>query len=540
MLRDAIADQLNSAVGGVIDTIMKGIWAASVWLLRSVFQLVDSFTTLNVVSVDGGIDPTSPIATIWPLMRWVSLVIATGLFFLQLATTMLRGGRGMFRLATGPLAYAIAVGMTAGGIGLLFAAGDGLTTMMLDQGLKADGFVGVLDSPAAAKFFIPAPHLDAPTGPLDPVSPQARAESAGALASQLDATTRAVALGIVAVFAVIPAGLGFLLENIFRLAVFAVLVATSPVTAAGLLADATASWFWRGLRWAITAAVLKPALALVLIIGVTILSRPTGLSGLLAAAGVLLVALFCPFALYRLLAFVDPGTNAGMTARGFLNTSGLSGGGSGGGAGGGGSGSDGSGGGDGGEAAHAARFDAAGGGSSAAAGTGGAGAGGTGAGAGGGGAAGAGAGAGGVIAGVGAAVAAAGQFASQYANQTMDASGIGHPHGGRGGAPTAARGGGDQGHGGFPSGGGGSGGPDDNGPDASSTLATAPEYGDQDQDFPPDPGFDPDYDDDPGSGYGPGYGYGPGDPAMLPAHAPATGTSTGGAGGAGGAAAGGP
>ena len=478
MLRDAIADQLNSAVGGVIDTIMKGIWAASVWLLRSVFELVDSFTTLNVVSVDGGIDPTSPIATIWPLMRWVSLVIATGLFFLQLATTMLRGGRGMFRLATGPLAYAIAVGMTAGGIGLLFAAGDGLTTMILDQGLKADGFVGVLDSPAAAKFFIPAPNLDAPTGALDPVSPQARAESAGALASQLDATTRAVVLGIVAVFAVIPAGLGFLLENIFRLAVFAVLVATSPITAAGLLADATASWFWRGLRWAITAAVLKPALALVLIIGVTMLSRPSGLSGLLAAAGVLLVALFCPFALYRLLAFVDPGTNAGMTARGFLNTSGLSGGGSGDGAGGG-SGSDGSGGGDGGEAAHAARFDAAGGRSSGAAGTGGAGAGGTGAGAGGGGAAAAGAGAAGVIAGVGAAVAAAGQFASQYANQTMDASGIGHPHGGRGGAPTAARGGSDQGHGGSPSGGGGSGGPDDNGPDASSTLATAPEYGDQ-------------------------------------------------------------
>ena len=497
MLRDAIADQLNSAVGGVIDTIMKGIWAASVWLLRSVFELVDSFTTLNFVSVDGGIDPTSPIATIWPLMRWVSLVIATGLFFLQLATTMLRGGRGMFRLATGPLAYAIAVGMTAGGIGLLFAAGDGLTTMMLDQGLKADGFVGVLDSPAAAKFFIPAPNLDAPTGPLDPVSPQARAESAGALASQLDATTRAVVLGIVAVFAVIPAGLGFLLENIFRLAVFAVLVATSPITAAGLLADATASWFWRGLRWAITAAVLKPALALVLIIGVNMLSRPTGLSGLLAAAGVLLVALFCPFALYRLLAFVDPGTNAGMTARGFLNTSGLSGGGSGGGGAGGGSGSDGSGGGDGGEAAHAARFDAAGGGSGgvpaararAAPGPGELGPALVAAGA-----AGGGRGAAGVIAGVGAAVAAAGQFASQYANQTMDASGIGHPHGGRGGAPTAARGGGSDQGGGSPSGGGGSGGPDDNGPDASSTLATAPEYGDHD--VPPDPGFDPDYDDD--------------------------------------------
>ena len=538
MLRDAIADQLNSAVGGVIDTIMKGIWAASVWLLRSVFELVDSFTTLNFVSVDGGIDPTSPIATIWPLMRWVSLVIATGLFFLQLATTMLRGGRGMFRLATGPLAYAIAVGMTAGGIGLLFAAGDGLTTMMLDQGLKADGFVGVLDSPAAAKFFIPAPNLDAPTSALDPVSPQARAESAGALASQLDATTRAVVLGIVAVFAVIPAGLGFLLENIFRLAVFAVLVATSPVTAAGLLADATASWFWRGLRWAITAAVLKPALALVLIIGVNMLSRPTGLSGLLAAAGVLLVALFCPFALYRLLAFVDPGTNAGMTARGFLNTSGLSGGGSGGGAGGG-SGSDGSGGGDGGEAAHAARFDAAGGGevpaarARAAPGPGELGP--------------------ALVAGVQprrvlAPLASSPVWVPRWRRPASSpastptrrwtppasvirtaAAAAPPPPPGRRQRPGRWR---------LRPAAGGSGGPDDNGPDASSTLATAPEYGDHD--VPPDPGFDPDYDDDPGSGYGPGYGYDPGDPAMLPAHAPATGTSTGGAGGAGGAAAGGP
>ena len=222
---------------------------------------------------------------------------------------MLRGGRGMFRLATGPLAYAIAVGMTAGGIGLLFAAGDGLTTMILDQGLKADGFVGVLDSPAAAKFFIPAPNLDAPTGPRTPdPGPRGVGRRARQPARRDHAGGRPRNRGGVRGD---PGGLGFLLESIFRLAVFAVLVATSPITAAGLLADATASWFWRGLRWAITAAVLKPALALVLIIGVNMLSRPTGLSGLLAAAGGLLVALFCPFALYRLLAFVDPGTNAG-------------------------------------------------------------------------------------------------------------------------------------------------------------------------------------------------------------------------------------
>jgi hypothetical protein len=542
MLGDAIVDEINSAVGGVVDTIMKGIWAASVWLLRTVFQLVDSFTVVNFVSVDGGVDPASPIATIWPLMRWLSLAIALGLFFLQLTMTMLRGGRGLFRLATGPLAYAVAVSMTAGGIGLLFAAGDGLSAMLLEQGLRADGFVGVLDSEAAAQLFVPAPNLDAPTGPLDPLSPQARAESAASAVSQIDATARAIVLGLVALFAVIPAGIGFLLENIFRLAVFLVLVGTSPITAAGLVADATAAWFWRGLRWAVAAALLKPALALVLVIGVNMLSRPTGLAGLLAGAGVLLVALFCPFAVYRLLAFVDPGTSAGMTARGAL---------SGGGAGRGGAGSSGdvdpSGGGeDGGEAAHAARFDAAGAGSgtggsgAGAAGGGGSGAAGGRAGAGGGGAA---AGAGGVIAGVGAAVAAAGAAASQYANRTMDASGIGYPHGGgRGGAPHAARGdhgGGVHDAGGSPGGGVGAGGPDDD-PRISSSGMAWPDYGDHDPAEPPyddpggydpggyDPGgYDPGGDDpgpgygDPGSGYGDGgYGYAAHDPAVQPAHAP--------------------
>ena len=214
MLRDAIADSINAAVGGVIDAIMKGIWAASIWLLRTAFQLVDSFTTINFVSADGGIDPASPIATIWPLMRWLSLAIALGLFFLQLTTTMLRGGRGMFRLATGPLAYAVAVGMTAGGFALLFAAGDGLTTMILDQGLNADGFVGVLDSGRGPEGLHPRPHLDLGADPVAVRPGGAR------LASQLDATARAYVLGLVAVFGVIPAALGFLLESLFRAAVF--------------------------------------------------------------------------------------------------------------------------------------------------------------------------------------------------------------------------------------------------------------------------------------------------------------------------------
>ena len=156
-------------------------------------------------------------------------------------------------------------------------------------------------------MFSPAPTLD----PVDP----GRAARGAEATSQLDATARSVTLGVVALVGVIPASFGFALESVFRLAAFLVLVATAPISAAGLLSDATAAWYWRGLRWAVAAAVMKPALALVLVVGVNVLSAPTGVAGLIAGAGVLLVALFAPFTVYRLLAFVDPGTNAGAAAR---------------------------------------------------------------------------------------------------------------------------------------------------------------------------------------------------------------------------------
>src|SRR4051812_8752111 len=356
VLADTIAAQLSAVLGSVIDMIMTGIWVAAVGMLRGAFQLVDTFTTVEFVGVDtvtvgidGAVRPLSPLGAVWPVLRGLSLAIAVGLFFVQLAATMLRGGRGVFRLVTGPFAYAVAVAMTAGGITLLFAAADGLTTVLLRQGLRADGFVGVLDSDAAQAVFSPAPTLD----PVDP----GRAARGAEATSQFDATARSVTLGVVALVGVIPASFGFALESVFRLAAFLVLVATSPISAAGLLSDATAGWYWRGLRWAVAAAVMKPALALVLVVGVNVLSAPTGVAGLIAGAGVLLVALFAPFTVYRLLAFVDPGTNAGAAARANFSRHSQRGRSDGG------QGEPGAGDGEGGggaEAAHAARFDAAG------------------------------------------------------------------------------------------------------------------------------------------------------------------------------------
>jgi hypothetical protein len=161
------------------------------------------------------------------------MISCRDLFFVQLTATMLRSGRGLFRLVTGPFAYAVAVAMTAGGITLLFAAADAMTTLLLQQGLRADWFVGVLDSDAARAVFSPAPTLD-------PVDPDRAARGAEAT-SQFDATARSVSLGVVALVGVIPASFGFALESVFRLAAFLLLVATAPISAAGLLSDATAA-----------------------------------------------------------------------------------------------------------------------------------------------------------------------------------------------------------------------------------------------------------------------------------------------------------
>ncbi|HEY9414096.1 MAG TPA: hypothetical protein VIQ30_04990, partial [Pseudonocardia sp.] len=126
---------------------------------------------------------------------------------------------------------------------------------------------------------------------------------------------KAVALGLIGFLGVVPAALGWVMEIIWRQAAILVLVATVPITAAGLLAHTTSSWFWRGLRWTIAAIAVKPVLALIVVIGLSSLSGATGPVGLLAGVAVLWVSLTSPTALFRLLAFVDPDTDAGQTFR---------------------------------------------------------------------------------------------------------------------------------------------------------------------------------------------------------------------------------
>lgn len=281
-LGDTIGEGITSAVTSGIDAVMEALWTGCLWLLRSAFELMDSISTFTVDPHSGSIGP------VWSTMVWLSGAIALGLFFWQLSTAVLRGGRGMARAATGPVSYGVALAVTAGVVGLLVQGADGLTTLLLEHGLRAENF--------SAAFHTTTLGQGVANG------------------------VKAVALGLIGFFGLLPAGLGYTLEIIWRQAAILVLVATVPITAAGLLAQSTASWYWRTARWTIAAVMVKPALALVLVIGFSVLAQTSGPTGVLAGVGVLWVSLVAPLALYRLLAFIDPGTDAGGAFRQHLGS----------------------------------------------------------------------------------------------------------------------------------------------------------------------------------------------------------------------------
>ncbi|WP_143517630.1 hypothetical protein [Pseudonocardia sp. MH-G8] len=282
-----LSDPIGSMTASAFDAAMQKVWDAGIGLLRGGLSLADDVAVVDPSAIIGG-----DAASLRPTMVWLATVIGLGLFFYQLISVAVRGGRGMFRAFAGPVQFGIAIALTTGTVATLLTAADGLTTMFLSS-LSAQGdFASIVDNPVVADRIGPDPEL-----------------------SDVDGEVRSMLLGLAAFFGTIPAGIGFSLLMIFRQAAVLVLIATIPIAAAGLVADTTASIFWRSARWILAAILMKPALGLVLLVGVTVMARADGVAGLLAGTAVLLVALACPIGLFRLLAFVDPGTAAGAAVR---------------------------------------------------------------------------------------------------------------------------------------------------------------------------------------------------------------------------------
>jgi hypothetical protein len=102
------------------------------------------------------------------------------------------------------------------------------------------------------------------------------------------------------------------------------LAATTPIAAAGLVWEGGKGWFWKAFRWFHAAAFTPVVMVVMFGLGAQVSNGVAlGLSSDLQTAvgsalpGVLLIVTgsFAPLALFKLLAFVDPGTSSGSAMR---------------------------------------------------------------------------------------------------------------------------------------------------------------------------------------------------------------------------------
>ncbi|MDN5920672.1 MAG: hypothetical protein L0I76_37155, partial [Pseudonocardia sp.] len=146
-ITDFLGEQASSVAESAFSSAMQALWDSAIWLLKGGFELADKVSQVspgditgndadNPVPIPGAVPPPAPpggaesavdLGSLWSTMIWLAALIALGLFFYQLSTVALRGGRGMLRAVTGPAQFGIALAVTTGAVAILLTGADGLT-----------------------------------------------------------------------------------------------------------------------------------------------------------------------------------------------------------------------------------------------------------------------------------------------------------------------------------------------------------------------------------------------------------------------------
>lgn len=294
----------SAAIGDVWKAAMTALWSAGLWVLGLAFKIIDAFTTPDLST-------TGPLARVLPYTFAIGAFLAVLLGLVQIGVAAWqRNGQSIARVMGGVVQF---WGVWIGYVSIcavLVTATSGLTKGLLSALLHVDAFSGV---PATA---------DWPT--------------------KIDDTVVATVLGLCTIFIIFPAAIGYVLLMLVREAALLILASTSPISAAGLLSESTRAWFWKSFRWFLATLLMAPLAALVLGIGIQIcegtIEPPKKLScgdnctiDQITKAGqqwqaasvgmavtgclIILIGAICPLLLFRLLAFVDPGTPSGAAMR---------------------------------------------------------------------------------------------------------------------------------------------------------------------------------------------------------------------------------
>ena len=292
-LLDPLACITSGVSGGVADTatsawdaVCKSFADAAAELLKAFGQAFAALPTLNLTSA--GISSTYGIC-----LAIAATVAALLVFGGVIRTAWTHDGSGIAQAVTGVAKAVLAWMLTAAVATAALQASDEITQFVVNQSFG---------------------------------SQQALADRLGTIVNWAEVTGdpgQAILSGsLLLVFALIGIALVIVLwfELLLRNAAIAVLVATSPIAAAGQASEATKTWWLRSMSATGQLIILKPVIALVFAVGLGMSGTSDGVESLLEGLLVLALAAFSWPVIARFFTFGSvQASNSGLaTVLGFL------------------------------------------------------------------------------------------------------------------------------------------------------------------------------------------------------------------------------
>lgn len=273
--------------------IMLSLWGAGLWLTRVVLQLLEIITTPDL-SADG------PARVIYQYMFGIAICLFMLLLVCQLGLALIRrDGRTLGQAVWGAIQFQFVGILWVTWCVVVFVGAGGLARVFLQTLLQVDSW-------AAFQPF-------------------------GAFqGSDVTDAVIATVIGVLGIFLVISA-LAHAVILLVASTTALVIAVTGIVSAAGLPFEPTRRWFWMSFRWFHAAAFTPVILVVVLGLGTQFTQGviiqgsdkiTQDIAGAMIGIVLLCISCFAPLGLFKLLAFVDPGTNSGAALRAGMAASG--------------------------------------------------------------------------------------------------------------------------------------------------------------------------------------------------------------------------
>lgn len=290
-ISDMFAD-LASAGGKIFvdawTSICLTVWNAGLWLMRVILGLGDWFLTPNLAP-----DGNSSLLSVYGISLWLALGLAIVLLIVQLISTALRrDAASLGAVVTGSVKFLLVCS-------LWYVYGAALITAV--AGLNTALRRSLLGTADISQWEPESLNLS-------------EATVSGSTATVLLLMGLLLWLG----------ALAHLVVMLGRAVSLIVISATAPLAAAGLMYKPFEAWFWKAFRWFHAAAFAPLLMTLMLGAGVQLASgvalgledsAQEAIALALPSVVMILVAALSPVALFRMLAFVDPGTSSGASFR---------------------------------------------------------------------------------------------------------------------------------------------------------------------------------------------------------------------------------